>query len=159
MAPPGVVKQTPFRRKMAAMLRQHHRGSRKKGGHHEFMPGLQSLRFLAQLQLIGYQAYRKTGNAWADDFNTWGDAALAFFFVLSGFLLVHGYAHEVAAAATAGNRGRTRVSLFLARRWAKLYPLYLTSILAGNEWLNGRVLGKKEVVVAWSGASPLTVSC
>jgi len=96
--------------------------------------GLQSLRFLALLQLIGYQVYRDTGLPFVDRFNQWGDSASSFFFVLSGFVLALNHFSPCGNCTSDSSYGSNfRLTSFLSRRWAKLYPLYLVTIIIGKE--------------------------
>jgi peptidoglycan/LPS O-acetylase OafA/YrhL len=52
--------------------------------HRARLEALPSLRFLAELQIIGFHYFTSTDDAWLNNFNSWGCCALTFFFLLSG---------------------------------------------------------------------------
>jgi peptidoglycan/LPS O-acetylase OafA/YrhL len=80
---------------------------------------LQSLRWLSAMHIICYHFLAETGNKRWDNFASWGASQLTYFFMLSGFILAYQYT----------DRGITNVGKFLFKRWARLYPTYLLSII------------------------------
>lgn len=76
---------------------------------------LQSLRFVFCALIFACHYFRNVGGS---DFEYGGDAGVAFFFMLSGFVLSCGYGSRVCASG---------VSLvdFMRKRIVKLYPLHL----------------------------------
>jgi len=84
---------------------------------------LTSIRFFAALHVVLFHFVRP--------FSLWGlfEGAMgagyigvSFFFVLSGFILTYSHSHEY-------ERGRGRASKFLIARFARIYPVYLVSMI------------------------------
>lgn len=50
------------------------------------LEALTALRFLAELQIVGFHFYTSSGTPWMKNFNEWGSCPLTFFFVLSGWV-------------------------------------------------------------------------
>ena len=80
---------------------------------------LQSVRWLTAMHIIAYHFLANTGNNLWDNFASWGATQLTYFFSLSGFILAYQYT----------DRGVSNVGKFLFKRWARLYPTYLLSII------------------------------
>ena len=80
---------------------------------------LQSLRWLSAMHIICYHFLAETGNNRWNNFASWGASQLTYFFVLSGFILAYQYT----------DRGITNIGKFLFKRWARLYPTYILSII------------------------------
>ena len=75
---------------------------------------LQSLRFVFVIMIfMSHFAYRGI-----EPFDAGGDCGVAFFFILSGFVVSLGYGRQV-------SEGTFRYSRFIGRRIVKLYPLHL----------------------------------
>lgn len=81
------------------------------------LPTLTTLRALAALAVFGYHAGRITGWEPLKAISGTGYAGVAFFFVLSGFVLSWSF-HPLAA------------TVFFHRRFARVYPLHLVTALA-----------------------------
>jgi uncharacterized membrane protein YhdT len=85
-----------------------------------FLDGLDVLRFLASLHIVLFHFYN-TGNHSYTRFVSWGASGLTLFFVLSGFVLAYQY----------GDRcGGLDTTQFWTKRFCRLYPTYLISIIA-----------------------------
>lgn len=54
---------------------------KKRAGRLEALP---SLRFFAELHIVGFHFYSNTKNEVLNNFNAWGASPLSFFFLLSG---------------------------------------------------------------------------
>ena len=80
---------------------------------------LQSVRWLTAMHIVAYHFLANTGNDLWDNFASWGATQLTYFFSLSGFILAYQYT----------DRGVNNVGKFLFKRWARLYPTYLLSII------------------------------
>ena len=79
---------------------------------------LQSLRFIfIMMILMSHFAYRGIG-----PFDAGGDCGVAFFFMLSGFVISLGYGRQV-------REGTFHYGHFLRKRFWKLYPLHLLCLL------------------------------
>ena len=81
---------------------------------------LTSLRFVAAIWVVGfhYLEYLPSGHWLTRSFFREGVVAVDFFFVLSGFILMHTYAAQVETR-------RFRYADFLVRRLARIYPAHL----------------------------------
>lgn len=80
---------------------------------------LQSFRWFASMHIICYHFLAETGSSRWNSFALWGATQLTFFFMLSGFILAYQY----------GDTGIKNVGRFMFKRWARLYPTYLLSII------------------------------
>lgn len=80
---------------------------------------LQSLRFIFCMLIFVCHYFRNTGDS---AFEYGGDAGVAFFFMLSGFVLSCGYGDRINATGF-------RLAHFLRKRLAKLYPLHILTFL------------------------------
>ena len=80
---------------------------------------LQSVRWLTAMHIVAYHFLANTGNDLWDNFASWGATQLTYFFSLSGFILAYQYT----------DRGVNNVGKFLFKRWARLYPTYLLSVI------------------------------
>ncbi|MFN8081249.1 MAG: acyltransferase [Kineosporiaceae bacterium] len=114
------------------------------------LPMLESLRAMAAgLVLLTHVGF-DSGASLRDPWGAWlarGDAGVAVFFVLSGFLLMRPW-----VLAAAGRRGPVRVRAYLWRRAVRLIPGYLTALAglwllvpsarraAGDVWLSAATL-------------------
>ena len=79
---------------------------------------LQSLRFVFVIMIfMSHFAYRGI-----EPFDAGGDCGVAFFFILSGFVVSLGYGRQV-------GEGTFRFSRFIMRRLVKLYPLHLLCLV------------------------------
>jgi len=79
---------------------------------------LQSLRFVFVIMIfMSHFAYRGI-----EPFDAGGDCGVAFFFILSGFVVSLGYGRQV-------SEGTFRFSRFIMRRMVKLYPLHLLCLV------------------------------
>jgi peptidoglycan/LPS O-acetylase OafA/YrhL len=94
------------------------------------IPALTSLRFLAALWVLGFHLFLWHGDfgiLLVDKFLFSGAVGMAFFFVLSGFILT---------LAAAGTDPVADYRSYAVRRFARIYPLYLFVLIAS--WsLNG----------------------
>ena len=104
------------------------------------IPALTSLRFLAALWVFLFHLHIWHGDfgiSPVDKFLLSGAVGMAFFFVLSGFIL---------AQASAGTDPLTDFRGYAVRRFARIYPIYLAVLLA-SWFLNGFAgpLGDKPV--------------
>ena len=118
------------------------------------IPPLTSLRFLAALWVFGFHLYRWHGAeapAFFDRLLNAGTVGMAFFFVLSGFIL---------ARASEGADPLGGYRAYAARRVARIYPLYLTVMVLS--WLLlgfAGDLGESPVrSAAMHGAADLTLT-
>lgn len=85
---------------------------------------LTSLRFFAALLVVLFHAegaWRAAMPGWAQNIVSGGYVGVPFFFVLSGFILGHNYLIE--------NRLRGKREQFYVSRVARIYPVYLFSLL------------------------------
>ena len=118
------------------------------------IPALTSLRFVAALWVFCFHLHIWHGNVGLkplDRFLHSGPVGMAFFFVLSGFILAH---------ASAGSNPLDDYRDYAIRRFARIYPIYLFILLAS--WtLNGfaGVLGDKPLRSAVThGLADLTLT-
>lgn len=94
------------------------------------IPALTSLRFLAALWVFCFHLHMWHGDIGVspiDKFLLSGAVGMAFFFVLSGFILAH---------AAVGTDPLTDYRGYAVRRFARIYPIYLF-ILVTSWFLNG----------------------
>ena len=81
---------------------------------------LQTLRLLAAFHSVAYHYFYETDYPYWNRFAKWGGVQLTFFFMLSGFVLAYGY----------GDRPPINdVGPFFFRRWSRLYPTFLLSLV------------------------------
>ena len=91
------------------------------------LPGLDILRFFAAIHIVIFHYYKKgggydeTASVLFDNFAVWGGSQLTFFFLLSGFVLSYQYSQKCSTIDTA---------TFWLKRFARVYPSYLFSIIA-----------------------------
>ncbi len=86
---------------------------------------LQSLRFVFCVLIF---VFHYTGMTHADYVFTYGgESGVAFFFMLSGFVLSVGYGRKK------GN-GEMSLARFLVRRFRKLYPLHIAALMVAVVW-------------------------
>lgn len=81
------------------------------------MPPLQSLRFLCVLFVLLHHAYPDTTNAVGHMAMVLCEGSVAFFFVLSGYVLSMSYGNRL-------RKGTTSWTSFMGSRLRKLYPLH-----------------------------------
>ena len=85
------------------------------------LPALTSLRFFAALHVLLFHMYAMrimVGSGFYESFASVGYVGVAFFFVLSGFILVYTYAGR-----------ETTPTRFWQARFARIYPAYLFSLV------------------------------
>jgi hypothetical protein len=82
--------------------------------------GMEALRFIASLHIILKHFYKERGSSTWIGFISWASAELTFFYALSGFVLTYQYIDSCDKLCT---------SDFWVKRFARLYPSYLFSIL------------------------------
>jgi hypothetical protein len=89
----------------------------------ETLTGLDTLRFFASIHIVLYHFYSDASNnpVWRY-FCSWGGSELTLFFMLSGFILAYQYS---------GSDRLSKLSTldFWTKRFFRLYPTYLVSIL------------------------------
>lgn len=87
------------------------------------LPALTSLRFLAAIWVMGfhYLEYLPAEHGLQRSLFRQGVVAVDFFFILSGFILMHAYAAQVQA-------GRFRYADFLVKRFARIYPAHVVML-------------------------------
>lgn len=83
------------------------------------IPTLQSLRFVFVMMI--FMSHFSYGGIEA--FEAGGDCGVAFFFLLSGFVLSKGYGQQL-------RQGRFSYGRFMRRRLLKIYPLHLLCLVA-----------------------------
>ncbi len=113
---------------------------------------LQSLRFVfVMLIFLSHFAYRDI-----QALDAGGDCGVAFFFLLSGFVLSMGYGRQIADGTFCYGR-------FLKRRFLKLYPLHLLCLLffliMSKQHLDGTVLLNVLLLQAWVPDPDYYFSC
>ena len=107
---------------------------------------LDGYRGLAALMIVAYHCYLLTGQRWEDNTQRYAgqplhlvlrnlNAGVAFFFVLSGFVIFLPFARAAIDAAAPPDRWA-----FLARRAARILPLYVVATL--TVWLLGLSRGE-----------------
>jgi hypothetical protein len=93
------------------------------GAKRETLTGLDTLRFFASIHIVLYHFYSDASNnpVWRY-FCSWGGSELTLFFMLSGFILAYQYS---------GSDRLSKLSTldFWTKRFFRLYPTYLVSIL------------------------------
>lgn len=96
---------------------------RREGRHAQRYSVLDSYRFIAALGIVAYHFEAHFGvflphpTHWLDAFQTLVD----FFFVLSGFVLMHTYGARIRSLAAYGD--------FLRKRFARVYPLHAATLM------------------------------
>lgn len=133
------------------------------------LPALTGVRFFAAMQVVAFHfgaGFARRHGVWAPvqhllD-NGW--VSVALFFILSGFILSYTYSHNMARR---GSRAR-----FWVARFARIYPVYLLSLLLDLPFTDASLHNKLAVLTMvqswnplrpmWSGAWNLptwTLSC
>jgi peptidoglycan/LPS O-acetylase OafA/YrhL len=123
--------------------------------HRKSLPALTGIRFIAALQVVffhfgGSFALRHSSTRLLGNFLANGWIAVTLFFILSGFILSYTYAGQIQAPA-----GKRR---FWEARFARIYPVYLLSILLMLPFQGNFSVGLTVAVVmmvqAWNPAHP-----
>ena len=131
---------------------------------------LTGLRFVAAFQVLAYHglALRADAPSWMRSLVGSGYVGVSLFFVLSGFVLTYTY-HDSLRDGTATRRA------FLAARVARIYPVYLLSLLAAlpplfwlvaskgvrmdGGWLAGMIGAYAGLVQAWDPRRACVMNC
>lgn len=113
---------------------------------------LQSLRFVFVMMIfMSHFAYRDIG-----PFDAGGDCGVAFFFMLSGFVVSMGYGRQI-------QEGSFHYGRFLRKRFWKLYPLHLLCLLfwlvVSQSVIDGRVVLNLFLLQSWIPDNEYYFSC
>lgn len=113
---------------------------------------LQSLRFIFIMMIfMSHFAYRGIG-----PFDAGGDCGVAFFFMLSGFVVSLGYGRQI-------REGSFRYGRFLRKRFCKLYPLHLLCLLfwfiVSKSAVDGHVVLNLLLLQSWIPDNEYYFSC
>jgi len=113
---------------------------------------LQSLRFIFIMMIfMSHFAYRGIG-----PFDAGGDCGVAFFFMLSGFVVSLGYGRQI-------REGSFCYSCFLRKRFWKIYPLHLLCLLfwliVSKNVIDGRFVLNLLLLQAWIPDPEYYFSC
>ena len=113
---------------------------------------LQSLRFIFIMMIfMSHFAYRGIG-----PFDAGGDCGVAFFFMLSGFVVSLGYGRQI-------REGSFQYGRFLRKRFLKLYPLHLLCLLfwfiVSKNVIDGRVVLNLLLLQSWIPDPEYYFSC
>ena len=113
---------------------------------------LQSLRFIFIMMIfMSHFAYRGIG-----PFDAGGDCGVAFFFMLSGFVVSLGYGRQI-------REGSFRYGSFLRKRLLKLYPVHLLCLLfwliVSKNVIDGRVVLNLLLLQSWIPNPEYYFSC
>ena len=113
---------------------------------------LQSLRFIFIMMIfMSHFAYRGIG-----PFDAGGDCGVAFFFMLSGYVVSLGYGRQI-------REGSFHFGRFLRKRFWKLYPLHLLCLLfwlvVSHDVIDGRVVLNILLLQSWIPDNEYYFSC
>ena len=113
---------------------------------------LQSLRFIFIMMIfMSHFAYRGIG-----PFDAGGDCGVAFFFMLSGFVVSLGYGRQI-------QEGTFRYARFLRKRFWKIYPLHLLCLLfwliVSKSVIDGHVVLNLLLLQSWIPDPEYYFSC